>query len=168
MSSSMSAATDKNRYWIPSVDINKKVITADIQYYLGPEATVRAYTQDGNEGFLITCPGDCLTDEQIDDICIKSKDLWDKQAAARTKKDSDKQLKRPLHQPVVVSRGSRNTDSSRKTQSPSNRDRARREGSGSGSGSGRRREDDRSYREDDRGYREDSRSYDSYNRSDRW
>jgi hypothetical protein len=46
--------------------------------------------------------------EQIDDICRKSKDLWEKQAAARSRKDAgkgEKPLKRPLNQPVLVSRG---------------------------------------------------------------
>ncbi|PSS27240.1 hypothetical protein M430DRAFT_54786 [Amorphotheca resinae ATCC 22711] len=98
---------EKNRYWIPNLEINKKVITQEIQYYLGPESTVRPYTREGEDGFLITTPGECLTDEQIDDICRKSKEVWEKQAAARSKKESDKQLKRPLHQPVVVSRGSK-------------------------------------------------------------
>lgn len=52
-----------------------------------------------------------LPQEQIDDICRKSKELWEKQAAARSKKDAEKAekgekpLKRPLHQPVLVSRG---------------------------------------------------------------
>jgi hypothetical protein len=41
--------------------------------------------------------------EQIDDICLKSKEVWEKQAAARAKTDSDKPLKRPLHQPVLMS-----------------------------------------------------------------
>ncbi|KUJ11971.1 uncharacterized protein LY89DRAFT_541006, partial [Mollisia scopiformis] len=103
---------EKNRYWIPNLDINKKVITQEIQYYLGPESTVRPYTREGEDGFLITTPGECLTDEQIDDICRKSKEVWEKQAAARSKKDADKPLKRPLHQPIVVSRASR-TDSTR-------------------------------------------------------
>ncbi|KAF7905272.1 uncharacterized protein EAF01_005793 [Botrytis porri] len=96
-----------NRYWIPNLDINKRVINKEIQYYLGPESTLRPYTRDGEDGYLISTPGECLTDEQIDDICIKSKELWEKQAAARAKKESDKQLKRPLHQPVVISRGSK-------------------------------------------------------------
>ncbi|KAF7896276.1 hypothetical protein EAF00_006290 [Botryotinia globosa] len=100
-----------NRYWIPNLDINKRVITKEIQYYLGPESTLRPYTRDGEDGYLISTPGECLTDEQIDDICIKSKELWEKQAAARAKKESDKQLKRPLHQPVVISRGSKSRSS---------------------------------------------------------
>lgn len=35
-----------NKYWIPHLDIHKKVITAELQYYLGPEATVRPFTKD--------------------------------------------------------------------------------------------------------------------------
>ncbi|CAG8952282.1 hypothetical protein HYFRA_00001024 [Hymenoscyphus fraxineus] len=119
-------SSDKNQYWIPNRDINKKVITQEIQYYLGPESTVRPYTRDGEDGFLISTPGECLTDEQIDDICRKSEEVWEKQAAARVKKDSDWQLKRPYHQPVVVSRGG----SDRGGGSSSN-------GSGRGSGSSR-------------------------------
>jgi len=124
---------EKNRYWIPNLDINKKVITQEIQYYLGPESTVRPYTREGEDGFLITTPGECLTDEQIDDICHKSREVWEKQAAARSKKDADKPLKRPLHQPIVVSRGSR-ADTTRRRQSDERRD-----------GSGQRRSGERRY-----------------------
>ena len=35
-----------NRYWLPNVEINKKVITQELQFYLGPEAHVRPYTRD--------------------------------------------------------------------------------------------------------------------------
>jgi hypothetical protein len=45
-------SVEKNRYWIPNLDINKKVITQEIQYYLGPESTVRPYTRE--VGPLIT------------------------------------------------------------------------------------------------------------------
>ncbi|KAI0472768.1 hypothetical protein GGR56DRAFT_580861 [Xylariaceae sp. FL0804] len=95
-----------NKYWIPHLDIHKKVITAELQYYLGPEATVRPFTRDGEDGFLITTPGACLTDEQIDDICLKSKEMWERQAAARSQPSAEKPLKRPLHQPVLISKGS--------------------------------------------------------------
>lgn len=33
-----------NKYWIPQLDIHKKVITQELQYHLGPEATVRPFT----------------------------------------------------------------------------------------------------------------------------
>jgi len=35
-----------NKYWIPHLDIHKKVITQELQYYLGPEATVRSFTRE--------------------------------------------------------------------------------------------------------------------------
>lgn len=38
--------TPMNKYWIPSQDIHKKVITQEIQYQLGPQATVRPYTRE--------------------------------------------------------------------------------------------------------------------------
>jgi len=109
-----------NRYWLPNVEINKKVITQELQYYLGPDSHVRPYTKDGEDGFLISTPGECLTDEQIDDICRKSKEVWEKQAAARSKKDADKSdradkpLKRPLHQPVLLSRAAVPLDAGRR------------------------------------------------------
>ncbi|KAK0384994.1 hypothetical protein NLU13_7472 [Sarocladium strictum] len=101
-----------NRYWIPQWDIHKRVITQQLPFYLGPQATVRPYTLEGEDGFLISTPGACLTDEQIDDICQKSKELWDKQASARAQQNPAVTLKRPLHQPVVVSKAG---DSSRKS-----------------------------------------------------
>ncbi|EKD13896.1 hypothetical protein MBM_08097 [Drepanopeziza brunnea f. sp. 'multigermtubi' MB_m1] len=67
-------------------------------FFLGPDAT-------GEDGFLITTPGECLTDAQVDDICCKSKEVWERQAAARSKNGLDPDLKRPLHQPILISRG---------------------------------------------------------------
>ncbi|KAM7216298.1 hypothetical protein V8F06_008317 [Rhypophila decipiens] len=97
-----SSTSSMNKYWIPHLDIHKKVITQELQYYLGPQATVRPFTRDGEDGFLITTPGPCLSD--IDDICVKSKEMWERQAAARATGSPDKPLKRPLHQPVVISK----------------------------------------------------------------
>ncbi|KAL8338270.1 hypothetical protein RB598_006910 [Gaeumannomyces tritici] len=85
------------------MDIHKKVIVAEIQYHLGPQASVRPFTKEGEDGFLIMTPGPCLSDEQIDDICIKSREMWERQAAARGS-TGDKPLKRPLHKPVVISK----------------------------------------------------------------
>ncbi|RDA86313.1 hypothetical protein CP532_5665 [Ophiocordyceps camponoti-leonardi (nom. inval.)] len=128
----MSSSSSLNRYWIPYLDIHKKVITQELQFHLGPQATVRPYTlqvartdppfeapkpkraplltsslTQGEDGFLISTPGACLTDEQIDDICRKSKQLWERQAAAKMKENPSKTLKRPLHQPIVISQGGR-------------------------------------------------------------
>ncbi|KAK4139868.1 uncharacterized protein C8A04DRAFT_40391 [Dichotomopilus funicola] len=129
----MSSSAAMNKYWIPHLDIHKKVITQELQYYLGPEATVRSFTREGEDGFLITTPGPCLTDEQIDDICVKSKEMWEKRAAARASSGtSNKVLKRPLHQPVVMSTTGtgdstrRRRDSRRRNESRSQREERRR------------------------------------------
>ena len=150
----MSSFPSMNKYWIPHLDIHKKVITQELQYYLGPEATVRSFTRD--VGLLITTPGPCLTDvsrrprdrtpsipgheidtsqEQIDDICVKSKEMWEKQAAARASGSSSRILKRPLHQPVVIAKAGasdstrRRRESRRSNESRSRRDERRRTGS---------------------------------------
>ncbi|PHH80980.1 hypothetical protein CDD80_5190 [Ophiocordyceps camponoti-rufipedis] len=112
------SSSSMNRYWIPYLDIHKKVITQELQYHLGPQATVRPYTLQGEDGFLISTPGACLTDEQIDDICRKSKQLWDRQAAAKIQEDPSKTLKRPLHQPVVISRGGGDARGSNRSRAP--------------------------------------------------
>ncbi|KAG9251286.1 uncharacterized protein F5Z01DRAFT_290207 [Emericellopsis atlantica] len=100
---SSSSSTSMNRYWIPSWGIHKKVITQELPYYLGPQATVRLYTYEGEDGYLITTLGNCLSDEQIDDLCRKSVDYWDRKEAARSQQDPERGLKRPAHQPVPIS-----------------------------------------------------------------
>lgn len=45
-SSSSSSSTPMNKYWIPHLDIHKRVITREIQFHLGPQATVRPYTRE--------------------------------------------------------------------------------------------------------------------------
>lgn len=42
----MSSSSSMNRWWIPNTDIHKRVITQELPYYLGPEATVRPYTRE--------------------------------------------------------------------------------------------------------------------------
>jgi hypothetical protein len=41
-----SSSSEMNKYWIPHLDIHRKVITQELQYYLGPDATVRPYTRE--------------------------------------------------------------------------------------------------------------------------
>ncbi|KAK1827877.1 hypothetical protein QBC39DRAFT_266236 [Podospora conica] len=122
----MASSSSMNRYWIPHLDIHKKVITQELQYYLGPEATVRPFTREGEDGYLISTPGPCLTDEQIDDICVKSKQMWERQAAARAAVGgSDTPLKRPLHRPVVMSKAGNGGGVSRRRKEERRRSEAR-------------------------------------------
>lgn len=45
-SSPQTLSYERNRYWMPKHDINKKVIVQEIQYHLGPDATVLPYTRE--------------------------------------------------------------------------------------------------------------------------
>lgn len=146
------SSSSMNKYWIPSQDIHKKVITQELQYHLGPQATVRPYTREVCEPIpeAMTAraidkqlfrlagrrwishhdswpvPVGCkprsdpdrrepmlrepaltlyVIQEQIDDICQKSREMWELKAAARaTDSSPEKPLKRPLHQPVVMAK----------------------------------------------------------------
>lgn len=42
----MPSGGSMNRYWIPNIGIHRKVLTHDLQYYLGPQATVRPFTRN--------------------------------------------------------------------------------------------------------------------------
>jgi len=153
-----------NRYWLPNIEINKKVITQELQFYLGPDAQVRPYTRAGEDGFLITTPGPCLTDEQIDDICEKSREVWKQQAEARSAQEadkvakSDKPLKRPLNQPILVSRGIPPSESGPKPRERDDRRRA----------SSRKRTDDRRYDSDPDRHRSSDERRGSPYRGTRW
>ncbi|KAG7288701.1 hypothetical protein NEMBOFW57_005057 [Staphylotrichum longicolle] len=121
-----------NKYWIPHLDIHKKVITQELQYYLGPEATVRCEPPPTARWNPDLDREIDTRQEQIDDICVKSKDMWEKQAAARASGSSTRVLKRPLHQPVVISKASasdstrRRRENRRRNESRSRRDERRR------------------------------------------
>lgn len=51
----MSSSEAMNRYWIPNMDIHKKVIVAEIQYHLGPQASVRPFTKEVRSFLGLSC-----------------------------------------------------------------------------------------------------------------
>ena len=68
---------------------------------------------------------DSYVQEQIDDICVKSKEMWERQAAARAAGAPDKPLKRPLHRPVVMSKAGNGGGVSRRRKEERRRSDAR-------------------------------------------
>jgi hypothetical protein len=40
-------------YWLPGYQLSRHIVLGHIQYFLGPSATVRPYTYQGREGYLI-------------------------------------------------------------------------------------------------------------------
>ncbi|EAW09710.1 uncharacterized protein ACLA_039250 [Aspergillus clavatus NRRL 1] len=68
------------QYWLPGYGLSRHIVLGHIQYFLGPSATVRPYTYQGREGYLIV--GVPLTREQIDDLAVMSKE-YERQESLR-------------------------------------------------------------------------------------
>ena len=64
MSSSTSSSytsREERQYFVPGYAISRHIIFSHIQYYLGPQASVRPYSYRGREGYLVATTGQPLT-----------------------------------------------------------------------------------------------------------
>ena len=52
---------DYKRYFVPGFGISRHIIFSHIHFYLGPYASVRPYSYQGREGYLVIAPGLPLT-----------------------------------------------------------------------------------------------------------
>ncbi|BDD56969.1 hypothetical protein MAP00_002383 [Monascus purpureus] len=72
--------TRVKEYWLPGYGLSRHIVLGQIQYFLGPSASVRPYTYQGREGYLII--GVPLTREQIDDLAAMSRE-YERQETVR-------------------------------------------------------------------------------------
>ncbi|MCJ1305442.1 hypothetical protein MMC08_008256 [Hypocenomyce scalaris] len=100
---SSSSGHQYNQYFVPGFGISRHVIFGHIQYYLGPSASVRPYSYQGREGYLVTAPGQPLTKSQIEDLQNLSKQ-YELQAAERMRAsgNSTEQEEMYINRPVQV------------------------------------------------------------------
>ncbi|KAJ5808347.1 hypothetical protein N7474_009616 [Penicillium riverlandense] len=83
------------QYWLPGYGLSRHIVLGHIHYFLGPSASVRPYSYQGREGYLIVGmpltrqgkkePGrliDIGEQEQIDDLAAMSRE-YEKQEAVR-------------------------------------------------------------------------------------
>ncbi|KAJ5489882.1 hypothetical protein LT330_003234 [Penicillium expansum] len=68
------------QYWLPGYGLSRHIVLGHIHYFLGPSATVRPYSYQGRDGYLVN--GVPLTREQIDDLAVMSRE-YEKQEATR-------------------------------------------------------------------------------------
>lgn len=68
------------QYWLPGYGLSRHIVLGHIHYFLGPSATVRPYSYQGRDGYLIN--GVPLTRDQIDDLAVMSRE-YEKQEATR-------------------------------------------------------------------------------------
>ncbi|KAF2643659.1 hypothetical protein P280DRAFT_487626 [Massarina eburnea CBS 473.64] len=94
----------QNSYFVPGFGISRAVMQNDIHYYCGPDAIVRPYTYQGRDGFLVTTTGPALTQAQIDDLKISSREYEEKQS--RIADESSVFVNKPI---PVHHRGRRST-----------------------------------------------------------
>ncbi|KAL3435759.1 hypothetical protein BDV09DRAFT_194544 [Aspergillus tetrazonus] len=101
------------QYWLPGYGLSRQIVLGQIQYFLGPTATVRPYTyqvklrlnlkdpflRPGREGYLIV--GVPLTREQINDLAIMSRE-YERQEALRMAGDSNSQSEPYINEIIPV------------------------------------------------------------------
>ncbi|KAJ5386043.1 hypothetical protein N7509_008584 [Penicillium cosmopolitanum] len=68
------------QYWLPGYGLSRHIVLGHIHYFLGPSASVRPYSYQGREGYLIV--GVPITREQIEDLATMSRE-YEKQEALR-------------------------------------------------------------------------------------
>lgn len=72
-SNTMSSALSHDEcssYFVPGYSISRHIIFSHIHFYLGPYASVRPYSYQGREGYLVIAPGRPLT--KVDSFCGSS------------------------------------------------------------------------------------------------
>jgi len=106
----MATSAQVQEYWLPGFSLSRNIVLSNIQYFLGPSATVRPYTYQGREGYLIV--GTLITRQQIEDLQRLSKE-HEKQAALRMSNRSSNngsQSQEPyINEPIPVGPGRRSS-----------------------------------------------------------
>ncbi|PTU21420.1 hypothetical protein P175DRAFT_0508397 [Aspergillus ochraceoroseus IBT 24754] len=86
------------QYWLPGYGLSRHIVLGQIQYFLGPSATVRPYTYQGREGYLIV--GMPLTRKQIDDLTIMSRE-YERQESLRMAGGTVNSSSNPQSEPYI-------------------------------------------------------------------
>ncbi|BCS22423.1 uncharacterized protein APUU_30648S [Aspergillus puulaauensis] len=87
------------QYWLPGYGLSRQIVLGHIQYFLGPSATVRPYTYQGREGYLIV--GVPLTREQINDLAVMSRE-YERQETLRMAGESNPQSEPYINEIIPV------------------------------------------------------------------
>ncbi|KAL4868913.1 hypothetical protein BDV12DRAFT_196887 [Aspergillus spectabilis] len=101
------------QYWLPGYGLSRQIVLGQIQYFLGPSATVRPFTyqvnlrhdlkdpflRTGREGYLIV--GVPLTREQINDLAIMSRE-YERQETLRMAGDANPQSEPYINEIIPV------------------------------------------------------------------
>ncbi|KAJ5094059.1 hypothetical protein N7456_009920 [Penicillium angulare] len=79
--------SSSQQYWLPGYGLSRHIVLGHIHYFLGPSASVRPFSYQGREGYLITGPP--LTREQIDDLAAMSREYEIQEALRMTNQNGN-------------------------------------------------------------------------------
>ncbi|KAL1957946.1 hypothetical protein VTO42DRAFT_5338 [Malbranchea cinnamomea] len=116
------------QYWLPGFGLSRHVVLGQIHCFLGPTASVRPFTYQGREGYLIS--GSRLTPEQIQDLASMS-EKYEREASMRMSlnlnKNSDGKVSGSIHELIPVApRDDRNRERIRERERVRDMERERR------------------------------------------
>ncbi|KEF62638.1 uncharacterized protein A1O9_00611 [Exophiala aquamarina CBS 119918] len=94
-------------YWLPGYQLSRHIVLRQLQYFLGPSATVRPYSLHGREGYLIN--GTPLTKEQIEDLRRQSHEYERQQTIRMNGKAVADAAEPDINEPVIVKISRRNS-----------------------------------------------------------
>ncbi|KAH8692654.1 hypothetical protein BGW36DRAFT_23992 [Talaromyces proteolyticus] len=93
--------SQEQQYWLPGFGLSRHIVLGHIQYFLGPNASVRPFTYQGREGYLIN--GMPLTREQINDLAVMSREYERQEAARMTHAGMESSSEPYINEPIPVS-----------------------------------------------------------------
>ncbi|KIX00749.1 uncharacterized protein Z518_09814 [Rhinocladiella mackenziei CBS 650.93] len=104
----MPQAHTSQEYWLPGYGLSRHIVLRQLQYFLGPSATVRPYSYQGREGYLIN--GTPLTKEQIEDLRRQSREYERQQTIRMSGKAiaTTDSAEPDINEPVAVTVSRRN------------------------------------------------------------
>ena len=71
----MPSAERSFSYFLPGYGLSRSVVLQQIPYQLGPNASVRPFSYQQREGYLISSPGAFLTKVRYSTYCVQGSSL---------------------------------------------------------------------------------------------
>ncbi|KAL4785715.1 hypothetical protein BJX76DRAFT_355933 [Aspergillus varians] len=87
------------QYWLPGYGLSRQIVLGQIQYFLGPSATVRPFTYQVNLRHDLKDP--FFRTEQINDLAVMSRE-YERQETLRMAGDSNSQSEPYINEIIPV------------------------------------------------------------------
>ncbi|KPI44555.1 uncharacterized protein AB675_8810 [Cyphellophora attinorum] len=92
---------NNEEYWLPGYGLSRHIVFRQLQYFIGPSATVRPFSYHGREGYLIK--GAPLTKKQIEDLRKQSEEYEKQQSLRMSGRRESSDDSADINTPIIVS-----------------------------------------------------------------